>query len=112
MLVVRLINENSTALIVCAASESSPLPLTFCLRRDLRRIRDSIHQIRNGTQLVENERDLQIDRAKKSLALIDKRRVLSAKAARLEDATLEARRWTQQLKDDMDDSEDGLISHF
>ena len=80
------------------------------LRRAFRHIRDSIHQIRNGAQLAGNERDHQIDKAKKSLALIDERRILSARAARLEDATLEARRLTQQLRGDMDDSRGGLIS--
>ncbi|KAF8336257.1 UV radiation resistance protein and autophagy-related subunit 14-domain-containing protein [Cantharellus anzutake] len=72
-------------------------------------LRSHIHRIRNATQLAENERDVQIDKAKQSLSLIDQRRIMCAKVSRLEDATSEAKRWTQELRGDIDDVRSRVI---
>ncbi|KAF9515004.1 hypothetical protein BS47DRAFT_1391934 [Hydnum rufescens UP504] len=69
---------------------------TDCLRSHLR-------HFRNATQTAENEREAQVEKAKRSLAVIDQKRVLRASAARLEDSILEARDWTKGLGRACDD---------
>ena len=70
----------------------------------------SLHYFRNATQIAENERETQVEKAKSSLVVIDQRRLLRASAARLEDSILETRDWTKGVQETCDDRECSVIT--